>query len=308
VRPDFPRTLAQFQRCFASEEACRAYLAASRWPDGYRCPRCSHSEALELPRRLLWRCVACGHDTSVTAGTVLHRTRTPLTHWFWASYLVASHTPGLSALQLQRQLGIARYETAWVMLHKLRRAMVRPDREQLHTEVEVDEAYIGGPEAGLRGRAPLEDKALVVAAVEVRGRGSGRVRLQVVTDASARSLTGFVKTNVTPGTVVRTDGWQGYAPLASLGYRHRPRTRGADPRRAAKLLPRIHRLFGNLQTWLRGTHHGVGHKHLQAYLDEFTFRFNRRRTPPAAFQTLLGLGAQGRPTTYQQLYEVESTG
>jgi transposase-like protein len=308
ARPDFPRTLAQFQRRFASEEACRAYLAVSRWPDGYRCPRCSHGDALELPRRLLWRCLACGHDTSVTAGTVLHRTRTPLTQWFWAAYLVTSHTPGLSALQLQRQLGLSRYETAWVMLHKLRRAMIRPDREPLHTEVEIDEVYIGGPEAGLRGGRALEDKALVVAAVEVRGRGSGRVRLHVVPDASARSLTGFVRANVEPRTVVRTDGWQGYAPLAGMGYRRRPRTRGADPRRSAKLLPRVHRVFGNLQTWLRGTHHGVGHKHLQVYLDEFTFRFNRRRTPPAAFQTLLGLGAQRGPTTYQQLYEVEPTG
>lgn len=305
-RPDFPRTLAQFQRRFASEEACRAYLAASRWPDGYRCPKCGHSEALELPGRLLWRCLACGYDTSVTAGTVLHRTRTPLTQWFWAAYLVTTHTPGLSALQ--RQLGLARYETAWVMLHKLRRAMVRPDREPLHIEVEVDEASIGGPEAGLRGGRALEDKALVVAAVEVRGKGSGRVRLQVVPDASARSLTGFVKVNVEQGAVVRTDGWQGYAPLASMGYRHRPRTRGDDPRRAARLLPRVHRAFGNLQTWLRGTHHGVGHRHLQVYLDEFAFRFNRRRTPQPAFQTLLGLGAQRGPTTYQQLYEVESTG
>ena len=140
----------------------------------------------------------------------------PYVQWFWAAYLVTSHTAGLSALQLQRQLGIARYETAWVLLHKLRRAMVRPDRAPLHTEVEVDEAYIGGPEAGLRGGRVLEDKALVVAAVEVRGRGSGRIRLQVVPDASARSLSGFVRANVEPGTVVRTDGWPGYAPLASM--------------------------------------------------------------------------------------------
>jgi transposase-like protein/ribosomal protein L37AE/L43A len=310
ARPDFPRTLAQFQRRFASEEACRAYLAASRWPDGYRCPKCRHREALELPGRHLWRCRACGRDTSVTAGTVLHRTRIPLTHWFWAAYLVTSHTPGLSAFQLQRHLGIARYETAWAMLHKLRRAMVRRDREPLHTEVEVDEAYIGGPEAGLQGvtgRA-LENKTLVVAAVEVRGKASGRIRLQVIPDASARSLTSFLSRNVEPGAVVRTDAWLGYAPLARMGYRHRVRTRGEDPRRAGRLLPRVHRAFGNLQTWLRGTHHGVGRKHLQAYLDEFTFRFNRRRTPPAAFQTLLGLGAQRGPTTYHQLYRVESTG
>jgi transposase-like protein len=243
----------------------------------------------------------------VTAGTVLHRTRTPLTYWFWAAYLVTTHKPGLSALQLQGQLGIARYETAWGMLQKLRRAMVRPDREPLHEKVEVDETYIGGPEAGLRGGRQLEEKALVVAAVEIRGRASGRVRLRVVADASAESLCGFVKATVEPGAIVVTDGWQGYASLKRMGYRHRPRTQGG-PERAAKLFPRVHRVFGNLQTWLRGTHHGVGHKHLQAYLDEFAFRFNRRRTPMAAFQTLLGLGALRGPTTYNQLYAVESTG
>ncbi len=171
----------------------------------------------------------------------------------------------------------------------------------------MDESYVGGPEAGLRGGRELRDKALVVAAVEVRGAASGRVRLQVVPDASGRSLTGFIRANVDPGTIVITDGWQGYAPLTGLGYRHRPRIQG-DPARAEKVLPRVHRLFGNLKTWLRGTHHGVGHQHLQAYLDEFTFRFNRRRTPMAAFQTLLGLGAQRAPTTYRQLYDVESTG
>jgi transposase-like protein len=229
----------------------------------------------------------------------------PLTQWFWAAYLVTTQTPGLSALQLQRQLGIRTYETAWTMLHKLRRAMVRPERESLHDKVEVDETYIGGPEVGLRGGRHLVGKALVIGAVEVRGKGSGRIRLQVIPDVSARSLTGFVKAHVEAGALVLTDAWQGYASLSRLGYRHRSRTQG-EPERAAKILPRVHRAFGNLKTWLRGTHHGVGHKHLQAYLDEFTFRFNRRRTPMAAFQTLLGLGAQLPPTTYKDLYGVES--
>ncbi|MBI5710652.1 MAG: IS1595 family transposase [Candidatus Eisenbacteria bacterium] len=306
-RPDFPRSVQEFQARFANEAACREYLVASRWPDGFVCPRCGFQEAIHLPERLLWRCKECGYDTSVTAGTVLHRTRIPLTQWFWAAYLMTTHTPGLSALQLQRQLGIGRYETAWTMLQKLRRAMVRPDREPLREKVEVDDTYVGGPEAGLRGGRELREKALVVGAVEVRGTASGRIRLQVVPDASGPSLTGFVHANVDRGTVVLTDGWQGYAPLSEIGYRHRPRTQG-DPKRAEKLLPRIHRVFGNLKTWLRGTHHGVGHRHLQAYLDEFTFRFNRRRTPMAAFQTLLGLGAQCPPTTYDELYGVESTG
>ncbi len=306
-RPDFPRTLPDFQRRFAEEEACREYLAASRWPDGFQCVRCGHGQAWELPARLLWRCRGCSLDTSVTAGTILHRTRTPLTQWFWAAYLVTTHKPGLSALQLQHQLGIGRYETAWGMLQKLRRAMVRPDREMLHEKVEVDEAYIGGPEAGLRGGRELRGKALVVAAVEVRGRASGRVRLRVVPDATAESLAGFVKDTVEAGALVLTDGFQGYAPLSRMGYVHRRRTQGAA-HRAGTILPRVHRVFGNLQTWLRGTHHGVGHKHLQVYLDEFAFRFNRRRTPMAAFQTLLSLGSQRAPTTYKQLYAVESTG
>ncbi len=302
-RPDFPRSLREFQRRFADEEACRLYLAASRWPDGYRCPRCGFGDALELPTRLLWRCKKCDRDTSVTAGTVLHRTHTPLTQWFWAAYLVTTHTPGMSALQLQRQLGIRRYETAWMMLQKLRRAMLRPRREPLRGTVEVDETYIGNQE-GLRGGRELGDRALVVGAVEVRGRASGRVRLQAVPNASGASLTGFVKVNVEFATIVISDGWQGYAPLSGMGYRHRPKTQGR-PERAEVILPRIHRVFGNLKTWLRGTHHGVEAKHLQAYLDEFTFRFNRRRTPMAAFQTLLGLGAQRAPITYNQLYGVE---
>ena len=182
ARPTFPRTVAEFQTRFADEAACRDYLVASRWPDGYRCPRCGHEQAFELPRRLLWQCKSCRHQTSITAGTVLHRTRTSLRDWFWAAYLVTTPTPGMSALQLQRQLGIPRYETAWTMLHKLRRAMLRPQREPLKEKVEVDETYIGNQE-GLRGGRELGDRALVVGAVEVRGRASGRVRLQVVPDA-----------------------------------------------------------------------------------------------------------------------------
>jgi transposase-like protein len=225
--------------------------------------------------------------------------------WFWATYLVTTHTPGLSAVQLQRQLGLS-YETSWALLHKLRLAMVNPEREALKDKVEVDETYLGGPEAGLKGGRQLLKKALIVGAVEVRGKAAGRVRLQVVPDASAHALTGFVKRTVAPGTRILTDGWRAYAPLSNMGYRHRPRTQGTADR-ATKLLPHIHRVFGNLKTWLRGTHHGVGHDHLQAYLDEFAFRFNRRRTPMAAFQTLLGLasGAHG-PTTYKMLYASES--
>ena len=240
----------------------------------------------------------------MTAGTVLHRTRLPLQLWFAAAYLVTTHTPGFSAVQLQRQLGLARYETAWTMLQKLRRAMLRPERDRLSGTVEVDETYVGGVEEGRRGgRQRDSNKSIVVAAVEVRGRGSGRIRLAVVEDLSAASLCRFVEASVQPGSTVLTDGWQGYAPLRRT-YDHRPSTVG-DPKDAAQLLPRVHRTFSNLKTWLKGTHHGVSAKHLPHYVDEFVFRFNRRRTPMAAFQSLLGLTTQHAPTTYKMLYAAE---
>jgi transposase-like protein len=244
----------------------------------------------------------------------MHKTRTPLTLWFWAAYLVATHTPGISALQLQRQLGIGRYETAWLILHKLRRAMVAPERGRLHGEIEVDETLVGGRHSERTGGRQREGKALVGVAVEARGQGSGRLRLTLLPNATAPSLEAFVKTSVEKGAIVNTDGWAGYQGLPSLGYEHRAikqRRRFPDER---KILPRAHRASSNLKTWLQGTHRGVERRHLQAYLDEFVFRHNRRRTPMAAFQTLLGLGALHPPTTYDQitqrtqLLQTEQTG
>src|SRR3954453_18538463 len=307
TRPDFPRTLAEFQGRFASEADCRRYLVACRWPDGFRCPRCGEPDAYELAGRELLQCRACRHQTSVTAGTVLHRTHVPLPLWFAAAYLGTPPTPGFSAVQLQRQLGLGRYETAWTMLHKLRRAMVRPERGRLSGGVEVDEAYVGGVEEGRRGGRQRDGaKPVVVGAVEVRGRGSGRVRLAVVEDLSAASLVPFVEASGAPGSVVLPDGWQGYAPLRK-GYDHRPSTVG-DPKNASKLFPHVHRTFSNLKTWLQGTHHGVSAKHLPSYVDEFVFRFNRRHTPMAAFQSLLGLSSRHAPTTHKMLYAAEPTG
>src|SRR3954468_16638160 len=307
ARPDFPRSLAEFQDRFAAEEDCRRYLVACRGPDGFRCPRCGAREAHEVAGRELLQCRSCRHQASVTAGTVLHRTHVPLRLWFAAAYLVTTHTPGFSAVQLRRQLGLARYETAWTMLHERRRAMVRPERDRLSGVVEVDEAYVGGVEEGRGGgRRRDSGKSIVVGAVEVRGRGSGRVRLAVVGDLAAASLVPFVEASVEPGGTVLTDGWQGYAPLRR-GYDHRPATVG-DPRNASELLPRVHRTFSNLKTWLKGTHHGVSAKHLPSYVDEFVFRFNRRRTPMAAFQSLLGLSTRHAPTTHKMLYAAEPTG
>lgn len=231
----------------------------------------------------------------------MHKTRLPLTLWFWAAYLVATHGPGISALQLQRQLGISRYETAWTILHKLRRAMVAPERVPLSGEVEVDEGFLGGRDTDLRGGRQRHGKPLVGVAVEVRGKGSGRLRLQLLPDASAASLTRFVRSSITTGAIVHTDGWQGYSRLRGAGFDHQPHIQHARFPDREWVLPRAHRALSNLKTWLQGTHHGVSPKHLQVYLDEFVFRHNRRRTPLASFQTLLGLGAVHQPTTYNEI-------
>ena len=290
----------EFQERFATDAACLEYLAASRWPEGFVCPGCGGRHAWVLERRHLWQCSACARQTSVTAGTVMHRTRTPLRTWFWAAYLVATHHPGISAKQLQRQLGLSRYETAWLILQKLRRAMVAPERSLLRGEVEIDEFWLGGYEEGLKGSRQHGKKALVGAAIEVRGAGSGRLWLQVLANSQAKTLQVFTKATTAPGAIVHTDALRSYAGLAKLGYQHRPRKQtGAS--REEQLLPRVHRAISNLKAWMHGTHRGVSNEHMPVYLDEFVFRHNRRGTPMAAFQTLLGLSATHDPTTYAEI-------
>jgi transposase-like protein len=254
-------------------------------------------------RRRVWQCKRCGAQTSVTAGTVMHNTQTPLRLWFWAAYLVATHHPGISAVQLQRQLGIERHERAWMMLHKLRRAMVAPEREALKREVEVDEFFLGGFEKALAGGRAQGKKVLCAVAVEVRGRGSGRVRLAVLKDASKPSLSAFVAATTEPGAIVRTDGWKGYYGLPGLGYDHAPFSQGPEPVGEPPYLPRAHRAVSNLKAWLHGTHRRASRAHLQAYLDEFTFRHNRRGNPHAAFQTLLGLSTTHQPSSYRDIID-----
>jgi transposase-like protein len=254
---DYPRNLKEFDVRFHSEEACREYLVQLRWPDGFRCPRCGCRESSPV-RTVLLRCRDCRHQTSVTAGTILQDTRTSLRLWFQAMWWVTCQKNGVSALGLQRVLGMKSYETAWTWLHKLRRAMVRPGRDLLTGRVEVDECYLGGLEEGLSGRLNL-NKALIVVAAQEDGPGIGRIRMRQIADASAKSLVPFVRDSVAPGSVIHTDGWLGYVPL--------------------ELMPRVHLVIALLKRWLMGTHQGaVSHKHLDYYLDEFTFRFNRRRS------------------------------
>ena len=293
ARPPFPKTLRQFQSEFATEEACQQYLAASRWPDGFVCPQCGHGRAYELLKQRRRQCAKCRYQVSLTAGTVLHRTKIPLTHWFWAAFLMTTDKRGVSALLVQYQLGLSRYETAWMMLHKLRRAMVNAAREPLRGEVEVDDTWVGGEQAGLRGSRQLKNRraALVLVAVEKRGRASGRARMRVISDFKARTITRFLTQNVAPGSTIYTDGLKSFTGLAELGFKHVARIqplRSQLRKGAPSVVPLADRAIGNLQQWLIGTYHGVSKPQLQVYLDEFVFRHNRRKTPAAAFQTLLG--------------------
>jgi transposase-like protein len=269
---DYPRTLLELERRFSSEEACIEYLAALRWPAGWACPRCAGVDAWSI-RRARWLCDHCRYEMSVTAGTIFQDTHLPLTLWFRAMWQITSQKNGISALGLQRVLGLGSYKTAWAMLHKLRRAMVRPGRDPLAGVVEVDEAYWGGEETGATGRQ-TELKTSIIVAAEEDGNGIGRIRLRTIPDVSKASLHGFIRQAIAPGSTVRTDGWPAYRGLD--GYVHDRQVQSHQPEEE-HLLPRAHRVISLLKRWLLGTHQGaVSPEHLDDYLDEFTFRFNRR--------------------------------
>ena len=305
---DYPRTQAELERRFSNEQACREYLFALRWPGVFCCPRCGMGKAWPLASGR-WQCAGCGHQISVTAGTVFQDTRTPLTVCFRAMWWMTSQKNGASALGLQQVLGWGSYQTAWTCLHKLRRAMIRPGRERLAGAVEVDESYLGGAEEGVRGRQ-TEDKALIVVAAEEDGRGIGRIRLRHIQDASSSSLLPFVKDSIEPGSTVHTDGWLGYLPLEANDFRHRITYLKDHAEQASDLLPRVHRVFSLLKRWLLGTHQGaVRAEHLQDYLDEFVFRFNRRksRSRGKLFYRLAQQAVATEPTTYRQIVDSAQT-
>ncbi|HDR14712.1 MAG TPA: IS1595 family transposase [Desulfobacteraceae bacterium] len=299
---DYPRTLMELEQRFSSEEACREYLAALRWPEGFICPRCQAREYW-MGSRSRTICTGCGYQATVTAGTIFERTRMPLTLWFRAIWWVTSQKNGVSALGLQRVLGLGCYETAWTCLHKLRHAMVRPDRDKLSGQVEVDETYLGGLEEGVIGRK-IEKKALIAVGAEENGKGIGRIRMCRIKDASAASLHPFVADNIESGCVVHTDGWEGYRGLDKQGYSHKVTVLRGKKESASELLPRVHRVISLLKRWLMGTHQGaISHEYLDYYLDEFTFRFNRRnsRHRGKLFYRLLQQAVSVEPMTYGQL-------
>ncbi len=293
----YPRTFREFVEWFPDDAACRAYLEQLRWPHGFRCPACGTSaEPWRLGDGRL-RCPTCRRKVSVLAGTIFADTKLPLQTWFAAAWHVTNQKSGASALGLQRVLAIGSYRTAWALLHKLRRAMVRPGRDRLRGEIEVDETYASGTASGRRGRSL--GQAIVAVAVETRPAGrSGRVRLARVPDCSEPTLSAFVCAVCEPGSVIYTDGWKGYNGLAAAGFVHVPTSLQASGDPAHVVMPRAHRVASLLKRWLLGTHHGgMRLRHLDYYLDEFTFRFNRRgsRRRGLLFHRLLEQAVQVDP-------------
>lgn len=304
-----PESLPDFQRIFPNEEECEKYLFALRFPNGFVCPDCGCDEFyVHRPRRMV-KCACCPRQVYLTAGTIMHKSHMPLLTWFYGAFLVTTLTPSISTVQFQKQLGIGSYETAFQMLHKIRSATVDPDREPLHGIIQVDDTYIGGQRKGGKGGRSVEWKTVVVGAVEQResegGKTyAGRVRFRVVPDASAASLIPFVTEHILQQSVVITDGWQGYVSLVGYGYQHYPVLSGEGT-----YLRLIHMEFGNLKTWLLGTYHGrVEEQHLQNYVNEFSFRHNRRFLGFSAFMHVLQIGVQMYPPTYEEIYAAHDQG
>ena len=313
---DYPRTLLDLEARFSTEDACRAYLFQLRWPDGFVCDRCGgRSSWLTARGRVV--CSGCRRQLSITAGTILQDTKKPLVTWFRVVWWVTSQKNGASALNLQRVIGLGSYKTAWAWLHKLRRAMVRPKRDRLSGRVEVDESYVVGLEEGTHGRGTAKKAIVAIAAaegqaplkvrptltgVEEDGDGTGRIRMRRIANASAKELHAFVVDAIEPGSLVHTDGWEGYTGLRKKGCKHKATP--VKDSKASKVLPRVHKAASLLKRWVTGTHQGaVSREHLDHYLDEFTFRFSRRtsRYRGKLFYRLLQNAVAMDPAPYKTL-------
>lgn len=292
---EYPGTLLEFEHWFRTEESCRDYLEQVRWPEGFICPQCQTRKAWRTKEGRL-RCHDCRGHLSITAGTVFHRSKIPLRLWYRAIWWMTNQKMGVNAMGLQRLLGLPSYQTAWTMLHKLRRAMVRPGREELSGEVEVDATLVGGLTPGNSTR---QAKNIVVIAAEIRGEGTGRIRLAKLSDDKGPTIVNFVKKNVAKGSLIVSDGEWAYGWLKDLGYRHR-----RLPRAGSVELPRVHRIAALLKRWLLGTFQGrASGEQLQHYLDEFAFRFNRRSSALRGhlFYRLVQQCAGRAPTPYRAM-------
>ena len=302
---DYPRTFQEYMEWFADEAACRRYLARCRWPNGFKCAHCGVNDEPWTTGRGYFHCRHCESEVSVTAGTIFERTRTPLKTWFAAIWFVVSQKDGASALGLKRVLGLGSYQTAWTWLHKLRQAMVRPGRDRLCGRIEVDETYVGGSKVGGKRGRGSQRKEIVVIAVEVRSpKGFGRVRMRRIPDVSKSSLVPFVCDVAEKGSEILTDRWHGYNQLSKCGYKHSQVVLANTGDPAHVSMPGVHRIAALLKRWLLSTHQGsVSGKHLEYYLDEYTFRFNRRtsRSRGMLFYRLVEQAVMTAPLPYHQI-------
>jgi len=298
---EYPMNLEEFEKEFNTEEQCLNYLFKLRWENGYRCPRCENEKARQVSG-VKYECLNCGYQTSVIAGTIFQDTHKPLTLWFRAIWYITSQKNGTSALGLQRILGLGSYRTAWTWLHKLRRAMVRQGRDKLIGIVEVDEAYIGSPgSGGKRGRG-AENKIIIAVAVEINDKKIGRIRIDVINDVSSISLHEFIEQTIEKGSTIVTDGWTGYNGLTEKGYKQE--TSNHNNADKETLLPYVHTVISLLKRWLLGTLQGsFSIDHIAYYFDEFTFRFNRRKSKSRGmlFYRLLQNAVHLNPTTYSDI-------
>jgi transposase-like protein len=306
---DYPQNWNEFLDWFATEEACLAYLERLRWASGFVCPRCGIAGEAYRASRTRLMCRACQHQGTVTAGTIFDKTRTPLRVWLAAAWYLTNQKQGVSALGLQRVLGLGSYQTAWTMLHRFRRAMVRPDRDRLKGQVEVDETYLALTDReeplSAVGRKSSTAKVLVVIAVEtLQPKGFGRIRLRRIDRDSAPYVIPFVQEAIEPGAQVRTDGSAAYRSLKELGYDHQRSVMLGSDVPAHVSMAGVHRVASLVKRWILGTHHGsVQPEHLDAYLDEFVFRFNRRTSASRGmlFYRLLQQAVATSPVTYEDI-------
>ena len=304
----YPRSYAQLRAWFDEDWKCLDYLDWLRWPDGFVCPHCSSVRGWRLGDSR-WKCAGCDRKVSATAGTIFDKTRTPLTVWFATGWRLVGDKVGVSATQVQREMELGSYQTAWAMLHRYRSVMVRPGRDRLRGDVEVDESFLGGPEPGVPGRGAL-GKVLFAGAVERDEGRFGRARLGVIPNAGAVSLAAFLDANVEPGSRVITDGWAAYPAATRDRYEHTGTSVAASGLQAHEVLPAVHRVFSLAKRWLMGTMQGsVSPEHLPAYFDEWVFRFNRRNSPSRGllFHTLMSQAVEGQPVTYKSLRKTGRT-
>jgi transposase-like protein len=293
-------SLLALQKKFRTEKACQKHLFELRWPQGYRCPRCQHDQAYFHRQRHLYACKACGYQTSLTAGTIFHKTRTPLRKWFWMIFLMGRQKSGVSMLSLQRLLEIRTYKTVWVMGHKIRQAMAARDADyQLAGLIEVDDTYIGGPKPGKRGRG-AGGKSKVVVAVETPGDKPRFAAMRQVPKVGAAEIAGVVRECLEAEAIARTDGWRAYRIIASLPQRHEPVVTGSG-KNAGRLFPWVHTLIADVKGNIRGVYHGVSDKHLPRYLGEFCYRFNRRFWEPQMFNRMVTACLNAQTITFSEL-------